>query len=134
MFNDEKGMATVDLIFATLIAIIIFGIFIASVDSSLDKTNMSDFGHMRLVGEKVVSAINTAYTNGNGYSVNVTITNIENAPYTINVNSNGLVTVKYGTNSVTLESIPKSNIETKTLNSGNTYIVNNTNGNIKISP
>lgn len=134
MFSDEKGMATVDLIFATFLAIIIFGIFVASVDSSMDKADLSDFGHMRMVGEKVVASIDKVYSNGPGYTVNVTITNVGNPPnynpYEINVDSEGNVTVIGAGNSVTLHSIPKSNIQSANLKSGVTYTVNNTGENI----
>lgn len=130
MFNDEKGMATVDLLFATLLAIIIFGVFVASVDSSMDKANMSDFGQMRMVGEKVVASIDKVYSNGPGYCVNVTITEVKNNPYTIVVDSNGNVTVNGAGNSVTLQTVPKSNIQSTTLNSGVTYTINNTGENI----
>lgn len=133
MFNDEKGMATVDLLFATFIAIIIFGVFVASVGSSMDKADLSDFGHMRMVGEKVVASINKVYSNGNGYCVNVTITEVVNAPYEINVTENGVVTVKYGYNKVDLQTVPKSNIQHKILTSGETYTVKNNNGTIEFS-
>lgn len=132
MFNDEKGMATVDLLFATFLAIIIFGVFVASVDSSMDKADLSDFGHMRMVGEKVVASIDKVYTNGPGYSVNVTITEVMNASYNIIVNENGVVTVKYGSNKVDLQTVPKTNIQSTTLDSGKTYSINNNDGAITI--
>lgn len=132
MFNDERGMATVDLLFATLLAIIIFGVFVASVGSSMDKADLSDFGHMRMVGEKVVASIDKVYSNGPDYSVNVTITEVKNAPYNITVNQNGVVTVQYGSNSVDLQTVPKSNIQSITLNSGKTYNITNTDGTINI--
>ena len=134
MFNDEKGMATVDLLFATLLAVIIFGVFVASVSSSMDKADLSDFGHMRMVGEKVVASIDKVYSNGNGYSVNVTITEVNNAPYKITVGSDGNVVVDGAGNSVTLQTVPKSDIQSKVLEHGNTYAVTNVNGSIIFTP
>jgi len=49
---DQKGIATADLLFATLIAIVIMGTMISTISNEMNKSQSGDFGAIRLVGEK----------------------------------------------------------------------------------
>lgn len=127
---DSKGIATVDLIFATLFAVIIIASMVNLINTELAQTNAGDFGHARMVGEKVASAINTAYINGNGYAVNITLSN--SISYTIVTNSTGYLTVNFNGQSAKIK-VLSQNITNITMNAGSRYLIKNNNGAIVIT-
>ncbi|MBI4812850.1 MAG: hypothetical protein HY802_00210, partial [Methanobacterium sp.] len=88
MSMDQKGIATADLLFATLIAIVIMGSMVSTINNEMNKSQSGDLGTIRVVGEKVAQTVNTVYTNGNGYNMNLTLTNVTNVSnYTIGVDN-----------------------------------------------
>lgn len=126
---DEKGVLTADLLFATLIAIIIIAGMVGFIDSELSKTQTLELGKARMAGERVAEAINTVYINGPGYTVNLTL---PNGTYTINVN-NEIIKVYHGSHEISLKIIPKTNITPANLSAGNSYNLKNDDGTIKIT-
>jgi hypothetical protein len=128
---DSKGIATVDLLFATLLAVIIIGSMVSLVNTEINQSTSGDFGNARLVGEKVAQAINTVYTNGNGYSLNLTLPS--NINYSIFVNNTGFLTVSFNTQSTKIKLIPQTNITSITMTAGNSYRIWNKNGTISIT-
>jgi hypothetical protein len=128
---DSKGIATVDLIFATLIAVIIIGSMATLVSTEINQSTSGDFGNARMVGEKVAQAINTAYINGDGYAVNVTLPN--QIAYSIVVNNTGYLTVIFNSQSARIKVLPQTNITAITMTSGNRYAITNKNGTINIT-
>jgi len=130
---DQKGIATADLLFATLIAIVIMATMISTISNEMNKTQSGDFGAIRVVGEKVAQTVNTVYTNGNGYSMNLTMTNVTNSSsYTIRVNNSGVL-VNYTGKTVNINIVPKTNITTATMTQGQKYAVRNINGTISFT-
>ena len=105
---DQKGIATADLLFATLIAIVIMGSLVSSINNEISKSQSGDLGNIRVIGEKVAESVNIVYTNGNGYNMNLTLTNVTNSSnYTISVDNNG-VKVNYNGKIINISTIPKS--------------------------
>jgi hypothetical protein len=131
ILKDEKGIASAELIFVTLIFIIIAGSFISLVNSSMDKTETGDLGKVRIVGEKIATTINTVYKNGAGYSINLDLRDDVN--YTAKVNSTGYVTVAYKGQNIPIKLIAKDYIENITMNAGDRYKVYNDNGTIRFT-
>lgn len=125
---DDKGVLSADLLFATLIAVLIIVGMVGLVESELSKTQIGELGKARMVGERVAEAINTVYVNGPGYEVNLTL---PSGAYTINVN-NRMITVNYGNYKINLTIIPKTGVTTADLSAGS-YNLRNDNGIIKIT-
>ena len=124
---DQKGIATADLLFATLIAIVIFASLISSVSNEMNKTQTGDLGQARMIGERLASSINTVFINGNGYTMNTTLPN--NINYNLNVNNSGLFVIFNG-KQVKINLIPKANISSVNMTQGQKYIIKNNNGTI----
>ncbi|MDP3035879.1 MAG: hypothetical protein Q8M97_12350 [Methanobacteriaceae archaeon] len=127
MSMDQKGIATADLLFATLIAIVIFASLISSVSNEMNKTQTGDLGQARMIGERLASSINTVFINGNGYTMNTTLPN--NINYNLNVNNSGLFVIFNG-KQVKINLIPKANISSVNMTQGQKYIIKNNNGTI----
>ncbi|MDO9045696.1 MAG: hypothetical protein Q7U35_10390 [Methanobacteriaceae archaeon] len=127
MSMDQKGIATADLLFATLIAIVIFASLISSVSNEMNKTQTGDLGQARMIGERLASSINLVFINGNGYSMNTTLPN--NINYNLNVNNSGLFVIFNG-KQVKINLIPKANISSVNMTQGQKYIIKNNNGTI----
>lgn len=130
---DFKGQISVDLLFATLIAIIIVGSFVALITGGTEKTQTAEFGRARMVGERIAEAINTVYINGRGYNLNLTMPATSDLDMTADVTSTGYVNVAYQGRTTSIRLIPRTNITSATLSSGNVYNIRNNNGTITIT-
>jgi hypothetical protein len=144
MFSDNKGQFSAEFIFVTLIVLVIMGGFISLIGSTQDKAQTGDTGGARVLGEKIAETINTAYINGDGYSIDLDLRTLNQAlsssgsafsfTATItNSSSNGMVTVTTGGKNVNVNLIPKKFNGTLTLNNNNLYHVKNVNGTIQIT-
>ncbi len=130
MFLDENGQASVEFLFITLVVLIIIGGFVSLVSNEKGQTSTGNIAQARITGEMVAETINTVYTNGAGYSVNLTVPNnmtivINNPPGYVTVNSvfwNGLQYINL--QNVSVKFIPW-NIQNGTLNTDTTYTVTN---------
>jgi len=127
---DDRGFASAEFIFITLIVLVVIGGLAALVSSSQDKTQTGNLGEARILGEKIAETINTAYTHGNGYSVNLTLPTSPNIIASVN-NPPHYVNVSYGGQSIPIKLIPQ-NVQTIDLTSNHIYTVTNTDGNITI--
>jgi hypothetical protein len=117
---DKKGQASVELLFISLIFLIIMASILSMVGSELNQTSTADMGKARALGEKVAGAINAVYVNGNGYSANLTIPagiTIPASIISVN-NSTDSVNVIYNNQTVGVKMIPQQvnnfNITTST--------------------
>jgi len=126
--DDNKGIATADLLFATLIFLIIAVGFVNMISSEMTKTNTSELGKARMLGERIAETINTVYINGNGYAINITLptdyaftARVDNTTRTLIITYNGKTT------NMTL--IPTS-ISNVNMTTGQRYIIKNQNGTI----
>ena len=124
MFFDENGQASVEFLFITLVVLIIIGGFVSLISNEQSQTSTGNIAQARITGEMAAETINTVYTNGVGYSVNLTVPS--NMIFYIN-GSSGYVTVDSLSNgqNVSVKFIPL-NVNNATLTSG-THIVTNTN-------
>lgn len=130
MILDERGSASVEFLFITLVVLIILGGFVSLVANEMGQTSTGNLAQARMTGEMAAETINTVYTNGIGYSVNLTVPN--NMNITVN-NPNGYVTVNSAGQSVSVKIIPL-NIQNVNLASGNHVVTNNaTNGSYLIT-
>ncbi|AXV36789.1 MAG: hypothetical protein CIT01_00545 [Methanobacterium sp. BRmetb2] len=130
---DSKGQVSVDLLFATLIAIIIMGSFVALITGGTEKTETAEFGRARMIGEKIAESINTVYVNGRGYSINLTMPAVSDLNMTAQVMNNGYVNVYYQGRTTSIRLVPRQNISPITLSSGHMYRIRNNNGTITIT-
>jgi hypothetical protein len=128
---DNRGFASAEFIFVTLIALIIMGGMVTLISSEMDKTQIGSLGQARILGEKIATTINTAYANGKGYSIDLSI---PSTPYTISVDNstpkNSNVTVSNAGKSVAIKLIPQ-NVMPITLTSNSNYHVINDGTTIK---
>ena len=131
IFYDEKGIASAELMFVTLIFIIVAGSFISLVNSEMDNTQTGDLGKVRIVGEKIATTINTVYKNGAGYSINLDLR--DDVIYTAIINGTGYVTMNFNGQNIPIKLIPKDNLQNITMNSGDRYNVYNDNGTIRFT-
>ncbi len=106
---DKKGQASVELLFISLIFLIIMASILSMVGSELNQTNTADMGKARALGEKVAGGINAVYVNGNGYSANLTIpASITPTASIISVNnSTDSVNVIYNGKTIGVKMIPQ---------------------------
>lgn len=124
---DQKGIATADLLFATLIAVVIFASLLSTIGNEVAMTQTGDLGQARMIGERLASSISTVFINGNGYSMNITLPNEIN--YNLNVNNSGLFVIFNG-KQVKINLIPKANISSVNMTQGQKYLIKNNNGTI----
>ena len=144
MYFDNKGQASAEFIFITLIVLIIIGGLVSLISGTMDQSQAGDVGGARIIGEKIAETINTVYINGNGYSIDMDLrtmntalsTNSNPFAFTATINSisgSKVVTVVTGANSININLIPKNINGTTTLNNNNVYHVQNVNGTVQIS-
>ena len=135
MYGDNKGQVSAELILVTLVFLIIAMSLIQLGSSEMNKADTGNLGQARMMGEMVAETINTVYTNGPGYSANLTLPKIPNstASYTVYVYSSGNMSVVYQGNNISIDIIP-TNIQSFTMtNNGTLYTVKNNNGTIQFS-
>lgn len=126
---DSKGIASVDLLLATLVAFVIFGSFVSLISTETGNVQTSELAQTRVIGERIASTINTVYTSGNGYTVNMTLPN-DNLTYTAQVKTNGTLTMTYNGQSFDILLTPRTNISAVTMTHGQRYKITNNNGTI----
>ncbi len=131
---DNRGLASAELLFVMLIALIIIGGMVSLINTQMDNTQTGDLGVARIQGEKIATAVDTAYKNGKGYSIDISFPSGENfVNFTAYVTNDGYVTVVYPGKTPMKIKLTTTKIFTNyTLSSSNKYrIVNN--GNITIT-
>jgi len=135
LYLDNKGFATAELLFVTLIVLVIMTGMLSLISGEMDKTQTGNLGQARMEGEIIAETINTAYLNGNGYTINLDLPKHDTnntIQFTAIVTSTGtksVLTINYGTQSVDIKLIPK-NIANFTMDSEQRYKVKNNNGTI----
>jgi len=130
---DNKGMATAELLFVTLIALVIIGAMLGLVSTGINNQEIGSLGESRIAGETIAEAINTAYMNGNGYSVTIRLD--PDPTFTAEIGSVGnssTLTIYNSGKNVTIPIIPKRFNSSYTLSSGKDYQIINIDGNINI--
>jgi hypothetical protein len=141
LFKDEKGLASAELLFVTIVALVIIAGTLSLINNQIDIANSGEWGQARVLGEKLAETINTAYINGNGYSIlfNIPVTSSSYPYVTANVtNSSGtgnIIMYLGGTSStkkITINIVPK-NIQNATMTNNHTYNIKNNNGTINIT-
>ena len=145
MFSDSKGQASAEFIFITLIAVIVIGSLVSVIGSNQDKTQIGDVGGATIMGQKIAETVNTAYINGNGYSLTLNLSTLNSTmnstayPFSFkavisNSTGSGVVTVTTGASNIAINLIPTKFSGTKynNLTSNGVYTVTNLNGTIQI--
>jgi uncharacterized protein (UPF0333 family) len=133
---DNRGFASAEFIFVTLIALIILGGMVTLISSEMDKTQIGNLGQARILGEKVATTINTAYANGKGnssYSIDLSIPATPVVTISVNNVTPGYITVSNAGKNVSIKLIPQS-VTPYTLNSNSKYHVINNGTTIKFIP
>ena len=133
---DNRGVMAVDLIFATLLIIIVAGSIITVVSDRIDTASQAEeLSKARMTANNIAEAINKVYSSGTGHSVNISLpNNITDKEYYINVNSSGAyVTIggMIGKAYITPKKISNSYQlhESKiTMHSSSRYLIRNVNG------
>lgn len=93
---DDKGQGSVEILFVTLIVLIILVIFVGVISSTSEKTETGSLAEARMQGEKIAEAINSVYTHGSGYSINITIPPSPNMTALINQPENYITVLSQG--------------------------------------
>lgn len=133
---DSRGVMTVDLIFATLLIIIVAGSIITIVSDRMDTVSgTEEVGKARMTAESIAEVINKVYSSGTGHSQTISLPgNITNKNYYVHVNSSGVyITIEgmIGKAHIAPNKISGSNSlqETQiTMNNGASYTIKNVNG------
>jgi len=89
---DNQGIMTVDLIFATLLIVILIGSIITIISERMDASSqIEELGKARITAENVAEVINNVYSGGSGHSATINLPdNIAGKDYYLNVNSSGV--------------------------------------------
>ena len=132
MYIDNKGQASAELIFVTLIVLIIIGGIVTMINGEMDKTQTGNIGNARMMGEKIAEAVNTVYINGNGYSIYIDTPQEEDLKLTADINSTGYVTVFSGGENISIKLVSR-NVNNITMVNNQRYQIKNFNGTIIIS-
>jgi hypothetical protein len=143
MFSDNKGQASAEFIFITLIAMIVIGSLVGVIGSNQAKTQMGDVGSATIMGQKIAETINTVYINGNGYSITMNLSTLNQGmnstayPFAFsatisNSTGTGIVTINTSPN-VNVNLIPTKINGTSNLSNNGVYTVKNVNGTVQIS-
>ncbi len=143
MFSDNKGQFSVEFIFITFIVLIVIVSLVGLIGSNQAKTQTGDVGSATIMGQKIAETINTVYINGNGYSITMNLSTLnqgmQSAAYPFaftatvsNSTGAGIVTINTNPN-VNVNLIPSKINGTSTLNNNGVYTVKNVNGTIQIS-
>jgi hypothetical protein len=143
MFLDNKGQASAEFIFITLIAVIVIGSLVSVIGSNQAKTQAGDVGGATVMGQKIAETVNTAYINGPGYSLTLNLSTLNSTmnsaanPFAFtavisNSTGSGVVTVTTGVSTVAINLIPTQYNGTLNLNNTKVYTVTNINGTIQI--
>jgi hypothetical protein len=143
MFSDNKGQASAEFIFITLIAMIVIVSIVGVIGSNQAKTQTGDVGSATIMGQKIAETINTVYINGPGYSITMNLSTLNQGmnsaayPFSFTAivsNSTGAGIVTINTNpNVNVNLIPSKINGTSTLNNTGVYIVKNVNGTVQIT-
>lgn len=105
---DNRGMASVELIFITLIVLVIMAGMLSLISTQLGMTNTGNVAKMRIAGENMVTSINTVYVNGNGYSIDMQLPDDQYIEVNvINTGSDSYLTIYNNEEVVNLKLIPK---------------------------
>ena len=96
---DRRGIISVELIFASIIILIIIAGIISVISERMDAVASTDeLGKARMTAESVAEAINKVYSGGNGQSITFYMpANISDESYYIKVNSSGVFIIIDGT-------------------------------------
>lgn len=131
---DNRGLASAELLFVMLIALIIIGGMVSLINTRMANTQTGDLGVARIQGEKIATAIDTAYKNGKGYSIDISFPQGNNSVvFTATVTDDGYVTILYPGKTPIKTKLTTTKIFTNyTLNSNSKYRITN-NGNITIT-
>ncbi|AEG18070.1 hypothetical protein [Methanobacterium paludis] len=134
---DEKGFASAELIFVTLIVIVIVGGLVTSISNETNQNQTGNMGQARMTGENIAETVNTVYTNGPGYTIKLNIPSTPNLNVCVSNSTDSLTVLLLNNQNVsigqvTINLIP-TNIQTKNLTSGRSYNVTNNNGRIVFS-
>ncbi len=144
MFSDEKGFATAEFVFVSLIVLIIMGGMISLIGSTQNKAQAGQLSAASILGQKIAETVNTVYINGNGYSITLDPTTINkevsstgnpfNFTATItNASGTSFLTYSTGSNSANITLIPTKFSGLSTITNTRTYQITNVNGTIQIS-
>lgn len=134
---DNKGVASVDFLFATLIAVIIIGSLVSIISTETEIIETAELGRARMVGERIATTINTVYINGPGYTANVTIP--EDIDMEVDVDEEGFLVVKYKGTNIQIPIIPRNptagveNIKTANFKNGESFQVTNNEGTLEFN-
>lgn len=132
---EENGQFSADLLFATLILLVIITSIINVVSNGMSTANDAGFSKAQVLADDVARNINTVYNDGPGsYS---TITLPSDFIYSISIDTTG-VSVKYNNDPTKISKssiIAINNLDPNSLSSmnpGKTYNITNNNGKILI--
>jgi len=135
--SDDKGQASAEILFISLIVFIVIASFVSITNNAALKTQTGSLGEARMQGEKIVEGINSAYMHGDGYSLNITIPPTPNITAHVN-NPANYVTVVYQGQTITIKlmalNVQSTDITSDPLAQSNSiYTITNRNGTINIT-
>jgi len=133
---DRRGIITTELIFASIIILVIVSSIISVASERIDAASSTDMhGNARMTAEYVAGAINKVYNGGDSHAVTLSLpSNISDKSYNIRVNSSGvfvLIDGKMGKSFINPKRISSSDklIENAVSMRGNqSYIIKNVKG------
>lgn len=125
---DRRGIITTDLIFASIIILVIVSSIISLASERIDAASSTDeLGNARMTAESVAEAINKAYSGGNGHRVTLSLpANISDRSYVIRVNSSGVFVLIDGKTGKSF--INPKKISTVSMHGNRSYIIENVKG------
>jgi hypothetical protein len=127
---DQKGILSADLIFATLLLLMVIASALSIISTGMDSAENTEFSKAKVLADSVARTINTAYTNGDG---NYIIFNFDNSSsdfnYLVYVTNTG-VNVEYKSKNASSSIIPSNYLSSNStvIHPGESYNVSNSGG------
>jgi len=89
---DSRGILAVDLLFASVIILVIIIGILQVISERVDSaSNTDEYGNSRIIAESVAETINKVYSGGNGHTITLKLpATISDKNYDIKVNSAGI--------------------------------------------
>lgn len=131
LHNDSRGQISADLIFVTLVAIVIMAGFVSFISNESNQNQNGNLGQARMQGEKIAEALNTAYINGNGYSIYLDTPEESDFKFNADINNTGYVTVFCEGQNVSIKLVSR-NVTNFTMVNNKRYQIQNVEGTVNI--
>lgn len=133
---DQKGFFSADILFATLLLIMVIAAAVNIISTGIDTAQNAQFSKAKVLADSLASTINAVYSDGDGtYNVFNFPNNTSNFTYTAVYVTNYGVDVQYNGKNSNSSIIPQNNLNRNNtvMYPGDVYNISNAGGTVIIT-